>query len=157
MDAPSRSSNMIDATPRMSRLQSGILWFVLVAGTFGGLLIAANVAFGSQPVGDRTEYAYHLAALDPDVRALPVVAHIPESALDIRLVWNPATGAAAAAWNTPADAVPPEGCAAVAAPAPPVFAERIVRLGAEPPDGLDCSGVIVVEHGGATYAWTAPH
>ncbi|KRC62760.1 hypothetical protein ASE14_02775 [Agromyces sp. Root81] len=138
----------------MSRTQSRILWLVIVAGTFGGLLIAANAAFASQPVDDRSEYAYQLSALDPEVRKLPIVTHIPETARDIRVTWNPATGAAAAAWNAPADTAPPEGCETVANPAPPGFAERVIRLGPEPYDGLDCGDVILAKRSGATYAWT---
>ena len=145
---------MIDATPQLSRMQSGILWLVIVAGSFGGLLIAATAAFATLPEADRSAYAYRAAALDPEARALPITGRIPESARDIRIIWNPATGAAAAAWNDPADAAQPEGCETVGDPKPPAFAEPIIRLGSEPSDGLDCGDVIFARHSGGTYAWT---
>lgn len=145
---------MIDATPRLSRVQSGILWLVIVAGSFGGLLLAANAAFASLPADDRMVYAYRPSDLDAELRRLPIVSRIPESARDIRIIWNPETGAAAAAWNGPADAAQPEGCEAVADPAPPAFAEPVVRLGPEPSDGLDCGDFVFAGHSGGTYAWT---
>lgn len=154
MDAPPRSNSMIDATPRLTRLQSGIAWLVIVAGSFGGLIFAATAAFSSVPPGDRSTYAYQLSALDPEARELPIVSHIPESARDIRIIWNPVTGAAAAAWNAPADATQPEGCEPVADPAPPAFAEQVIQLGSEPSDGLDCGDVVFAGRSGGTYAWT---
>ncbi|MFC9561584.1 hypothetical protein [Agromyces sp. NPDC056965] len=154
MDAPPRSSSMIDATPRLSRVQSGILWLVIVVGSFGGLLIAANAAFASLPADDRMVYSYRPSDLDAEVRQLPIVSRIPESARDIRIIWNPETGAAAAAWNGPADAAPPEGCVAVADPVPPAVAEPVVRLGSEPSEGLDCGDIVFAGHSGGTYAWT---
>ncbi|MGW9630126.1 hypothetical protein ACWGST_05440 [Agromyces sp. NPDC055520] len=91
---------------------------------------------------------------DTEIRELPIVSRIPESARDVRLIWSPSTGAAAAAWNAPADATPPEGCEPVADPAPPAFAEHVIRLGPEPADGLDCGDVVFARHSGGMYAWT---
>ncbi|KRC62689.1 hypothetical protein ASE14_02370 [Agromyces sp. Root81] len=154
MDSPPPGVSAPKGPAQLGRAQSTFVWLAIVSCSVGGLLVAADLAFSSQPERVYSVYAYSLSKLDEEPRAQPIVELLSDSSRDIRLIWQPAAGAAAMAWNSTTATPPPEGCERVISPEPPAFAEKMIRLGPEQYDALDCGEFIVVDRSGETYAWT---
>lgn len=140
-----------------ARGRDALLWFVLVAGTVGGLIALAFAAFAAAPpiqVLVSTSTAAGLADEYPDVRESAVAGEIPETARDVRIIWRPSTDEFAGAWHGDFDPAAYADCPVVSSPERPDFAVQLVRVGEAAFDAFECEHLVIARVGATTFAWS---
>ncbi|WP_308797196.1 hypothetical protein [Agromyces silvae] len=140
-----------------ARGRDALLWFVLVVVTFGGLILAAYLAFANSPpvqVVVATSTAAELAERHPALLQTAVGAQMPDAARDVRFVWRESTGEVAGAWHGDFDPAAYAECPVVPAPERPAYAERIVRVGEAAFDAFECDQLLIARVGATTFAWS---
>jgi hypothetical protein len=147
---------MNQPAPR-ARGRDVLLWFLLVVGTFGGLIALAYAAFNSAPpiqVLVSTSTAAALVDEYPAVRESAVAGQIPETARDVRILWRPSTDEFAGAWHGDFDPAAYAECPVVSSPERPDFATQLVRVGEAAFDAFECEQLVIARVGSTTFAWS---